>query len=207
MRSSRSFAVILVILFWAFTWSVAGWSQSPDPWAPYRSVAEIRMPRWTGSGTLVATSGGKGLVLSCRHVNPRVGMRARVRWLGVGAETIGVVVKVVRGRGFGTDLALLVTDIPGGVLPRTVAAFDPQNGPWRSVGYRDSRLLEATAERVDVRGNLLYLNSPYLGGMSGGPTFDRFGQVVAVVVASNGDTVGVSVDGEALHDMLREFAK
>jgi len=207
MRSAKTFAAVVFVLLWALSWKVCGWAQEVDPWQSYRNVVGLELPRWTGSGTLVATSGSKALILSCRHVNPRRGMVVTVNWRGLGAKTQGVVDYVERGRGFSTDLAVVITDLPAGATPQVVSKFDPAKGPWRSVGYRNGRFLEAFATEAEQKGSLIYLNSPYMGGQSGGPTFDSQGRVVAVVVASDGKTVGVSVDGAVLHKMLQRYAR
>lgn len=186
---------------------------SADPWDTYRSVCQIDVQKgsrtWQGSGTLVALNGEYGLILSCRHVNTVEGMPVTVSWYGAGnIKTAGVVHYSMPGKTFSTDLATVIAKVPSGIRPVPIAKFDTVSGPWYSVGYRGNVFLESIASRGSyVEPNLLYLNAPYLGGMSGGATFNRRGELVGVIVASDRFTLGVSTDGPALHDMLRAYMK
>jgi hypothetical protein len=190
--------------------------QAADAWQPYRSVCEIQVQQgarlgWTGSGTLVAKRDGMGLILSCRHVNKKVGLEVKIVWHGSKKQKVtGRVVHVVPGGGsdWGSDLAVVFAPVPDSLQPVPVAVFDPSAGPWRSVGYRDGRILETIATEGTARGSALVFNSGYLGGMSGGVTFDRYGRQVGVVVASNPEmTIGWSADGENMKQMLARFGR
>lgn len=216
---------VAVLTLWAVTSAVC---KASDPWEPYRAVCEIRVlnsrgaVRWTGSGTLVARTRAAdgqmiGLVNSCRHVNPEVGMKVLVVWHGWGIEkatdkppqSFGMVAHVVQGAGddWGTDLAVVMAPVPENIRPVPVARFDPANGPWMSAGYRGGKFYYVMATEAYAQGSAIVLNSPFVKGQSGGVTFDRFGRQVGVVVASNWSNVGWSADGENMANMLKQFGR
>ena len=181
-----------------------------DPWTPYRAVVQLSVAdgrqSWQGSATLIAKSGDYGLLLSCRHVCPKNKLPVKVLWPGYeNAKTQGQVLYSMQGDDYETDLALVVAKIPPGAIPVPMGVADPENGPFRSVGYRDKRLLESVATSAYHNGNLFVLNAPYLGGMSGGATFDKYGRVVAVIVASNMRSIGYSSDGKNMRDMIELY--
>lgn len=191
-----------------------------DQWAAYRSVVQLNLQEgrqaWQGSGVLVARSGDTGLILSCRHVNTKVGLKVKVTWHGAPGSgwpsgsitTVGKVVYSHKGDDLPTDLALVQAPIPPGVDAIPVVPFDSANGPWRSVGYRDNKLLVSEASGVEPgEDGLVVFNAPYLQGMSGGAVFDRYGRVVAVIVASDFKKIGIAVDGHRLHQMLSLFRR
>lgn len=203
-------AMVLVAL------SSVGTCAEPDPWLRYRSVVEIRVNQgraasWTGSGTLVAKRDGMGLVLSCRHVCTRVGLQVDVVWHGSKKQKVkGYVAHVVPGvaSDWGSDIALVLAPCPDSLVPVPVAKFDPRNGPWYGVGYRSGRFLESVATDGSARESALIFNRGYLGGMSGGCVFDRYGRQVGIVVASNAAmTVGWAADGVNLERALSQFGR
>lgn len=182
--------------------------EAPASYRPYRAVCHIDVGDAAGSGVLVGTrQDGTALVLSCRHVNQTVGQVVTVSWpLAGGQKSAGVVYEVIRGNGFDTDLALVVCQRPVGVDPIKVAAFDPAAGPFVGAGWRDGQLRIAVADVAALKGqSLIWLPSPFVGGMSGGALFNRKGEQVAVVVASDRVTWGVSCDGPLLHAMISKF--
>jgi len=196
--------LLQIFVFALFLYLVNG-ALAFDP--AYDAIAQVRAPEGQGSGTLIATrDDGTALVLSCRHVCGRIGNRVQLNWILSGGQTSsGVVWDVVPGAGFDTDLALVICDRPSGVLPRRVVPFQPQNGQWVSAGFRGGQLRYSVSSAARLQGSLLTLNSPFVGGMSGGPTFDRFGRVVGVVVASDRRSYGVSTDGDLLHNLIRKY--
>jgi len=178
-----------------------------DEWAPYRAVVQLELGKLQGSGTLIATKGEFGLILSARHVCMRVGNDVTIRWYGTGnVTTKGKVLHIVEGRTLDTDLALVLSKgIPPGVYPVPVATTDI-SGPWVCAGYRGGKFLVGYADEgyYDENG-LLVNNSPFVGGMSGGICFDRYGRHTAVIVASDRRDTGISSDGRNLRDMLRLY--
>jgi Trypsin-like peptidase domain len=176
---------------------------------PYRAVCQIDMQIsgicvTQGSGTLIAVSGTEGLVLSCRHVAECKGDKALVRWLGdSGTTTAGRVISVVPGGSYNNDLALLVATVPAGVLPKRIAKFDPDNGPWRCVGYRRGVLYECIAYEASESEGLITFNAAPIGGMSGGCMLDADGCVVGVVVGTNKKLLqGCAANGKYLSDLI-----
>jgi hypothetical protein len=180
--------------------------------SPYAAVCELRAPSHTGSGTLIGTNGDTALILSCRHVCERVGNQLTVRFPWAGNQQMpGRVEAIVAGGGFNTDLALLICKRPQNVQPVQVVSypndFDWSSGRWISAGWRSGQMRIATAERGKLDGGLLFLDSPFVGGQSGGATFDNYGRLVAVVVASDGFSVGVSVDGLELRRLIARYRR
>jgi hypothetical protein len=163
---------------------------------------------WQGSGTLIGLNGNRALVLTCRHVAEQVGNDVTCNWLWAGRQsTPGRVVAVVPGGGFDTDLALVVCGRPNGIAPMIVTSYAPAYGPWVSAGFRDGKLRYAFASSARYDGGLIRFPVPYVQGMSGGPCYDRYGRVIAVVVASDLETFGISVDGPRLQALVNQFRK
>jgi hypothetical protein len=211
----------LAILAWAlFGLFVAARVQSAEPYIypvpspvpasfkPYAPICHIRNGNISGSGTLIATRpDGSALVLSCRHVNQQVGNVVEISWPLAGGQTSpGVVWDVIPGDGFDTDIALVICEAPIGVSPVSVAKFDPRDGGYVAAGWRDGMLRVAPWPLAELRGqSLIWCNTPYIGGMSGGALFNRKGELVGVVVASDRVTWGVSVDGPLLHHTIAKY--
>jgi hypothetical protein len=180
----------------------------PEEYRQYKAICHIDVGWGSGSGTLIGTrEDGAALVLSCRHVNQKVGQVVTVTWpLAGGQQSAGVVYEVIPGNGFDTDLALVVCQRPVAVDPVKVTGFDPTAGPFVAAGWRDNRLRVAVADVAALRSQaLIWMPTPFIGGMSGGALFNRKGEQVAVVVASDRVTWGVSCDGPLLHVMIAKF--
>lgn len=185
---------------------------------PYRAVCELSVPGLgQGSGTLIAVREdlGLGIGLSCRHVcrKPYQEMTADWIWAGCG-KTKAVTLAVIDGRGFDTDMAVFVTEIPRGVKPVPVVTFNEDEGPWIAAGYRDNLLRVAgPTPRVNYNGRTIatkYLAGEpgghvFVGGMSGGPLFNSWGEIVGVVVASDDKTMSLCSDGPALKALVDRF--
>ena len=172
--------------------------------SPYSSIAQIKVGGGQGSGTLIAISDDEALVLSCRHVAESVDAAAKFEWLGVAGQiTTGRAIAVVPGQTFNNDLSLFVTSIPDGAKPVLIAKFDPENGPWRCVGWRGGQMYEAVADVGEEKDGLITFNSPWIQGQSGGPCFDKNNCIVGVIVGSDLKTYGVAADGKYLQELIR----
>ncbi len=178
-------------------------------------MAQLEMPRWSGSGTLVAVDGDKGLILTCRHVASRVGTDVKLQWVTNGMETEGEVVEVIpktsrKGlKRWGNDLALVEASIPEGIEPIPVAQFDPDNGPWTCIGFRQEAAYICVTNSAKRSGDAITLSALFWGGESGGAVLDKYGQLVGVIVASEdgSGSVGIAANGEALRSMLEKYGK
>lgn len=162
------------------------------------SVCEVAVSNgaitYRGSGTLVGfTKEGQAIVLSCRHVCEQVGNHVTLKWPQYGETSYGTVVHVEAGRTpeWSSDLALIVCDRPKGVDPVKVADFCPKCGPWVAIGWRNNQIRVAFAERATLVAGVIKVNSPFVGGQSGGALFDRYGRLVGVTVAAS-DEYGLS---------------
>jgi len=172
-----------------------------------------------GSGTLVGVAGDAALVLTCRHVTEREGYACELFWRN-GEKTNGWVASVpapVQGNEFSNDLALVICERPKGVKPVPVVKFNPDDGPFYSIGYRRGELLMAVSRTAKEPGDgLIRMSAPILPGLSGGLTCNRFGQQVGVCVGGEFDQdiegniiwIGdqsVSADGEHLTKLLEGY--
>lgn len=163
-----------------------------------------------GSGTLIGVAGDKGLVLTAGHVAMREGQQSTIRWRMTGKQKSTGTTLVVTDTTH--DLGLIICDRPNGIRPVPVAVFDAKCGPWLSLGYRDGKFWTASASGCGYRDGCMELNTPYVHGMSGGPTLDINGHLVGVVSAinaadENAATIGYSVDGPSLQTLLNQFRK
>lgn len=192
-------------------WLLVATQVVADTIAPYRSLCMIRTSSGQGSGTLIAKGqDGRGVILTCRHVASKIGDDVLVSflWAGGGETCSGAVVRVVKGRGFDTDLAIVLVDqVPAGIEPRRVVRLDKTKGPWIAAGFRGGvmRVTHPILTLLEHPNGLVTVPAPFVGGMSGGALFDKYGNVVAVVVASDFATTGIAADGDNLHRMVDEF--
>lgn len=180
----------------------------PAEFRHYKAICHIDTGWSEGSGTLVGTrDDGTALVLSCRHVNQKVGQVVTVTWpLAGGQQSAGVVYEVIPGSGFDTDLALVVCQRPAGVAPIGISAFDPEAGPFVGAGWRDGNLRVAVSDVAALHGqSIIFMPVPFIDGMSGGCLFNRHGEQVAVVVASDDVSWGKSCDGPLLKALINKY--
>lgn len=156
-----------------------------------------------GSGTLIAVDETSALVLTVKHVAERVGLPTVCNWNGVRCE--GTVLAVSPN----ADLALLRVKRPAGVRPVPVAAAAPDTGPFVMAGYPGydrEHLRWQQGTYVDHDSITLVVTCRPEPGMSGGATFNRYGQVVGAVSAY-GPANGYAGDGSALRALVAPYLK
>lgn len=209
MRTLRSFLVGALVAA-AFAAAFVAFA-SADGYDPYRAVCHLRVGGVQGSGTLIA-GGDSALVLSCRHVCQAPGLPVTVSWPAAGGQTTqGRVLEIVPGANFDTDLALVQCGVPTGVKPRTMARRQAdgqlRDSPFVAVGYRDGWMRTVCTNTAVRSGSLVGIPHPLVPGQSGGPLYDRFGNVVAVVVASDFRSVGVACDGLPLFNLIKKYRR
>lgn len=168
---------------------------------PYDSACQVRVGSSGGTGTLIGLKDGKALVLTVKHVAERKGQRAVCNW---GSQKMsGQVVAVHRK----ADIALLVVDAPEGIKPVAVAKAVPENAPFVMAGfpgYDRNTLRWQQGNFEDEDYSYLVITCRPEEGMSGGPTFDKYGRVVGAVSAYS-KTSGYAGDGDALVELLDAY--
>lgn len=156
-----------------------------------------------GSGTLIGVTQNEALVLTVQHVAERVGQTATCQFGDV--KVHGYVLATHPT----ADLALILVQRPPGIQPVPVAHATSANGPYYMAGYpgydRDT-LRYQRGDYVDQDSDTLVITCRPEKGMSGGPTFDRYGRVVGAVSAY-GPRYGYAGDGDALQALVRPYVK
>lgn len=156
-----------------------------------------------GSGTLIGVTKNEALVLTVAHVAERVNQTATCQW---GDQKCHGYVLAVSPT---ADLALILVQRPVGIAPVPVAHAEPENGPYYMAGFpgydRDTLRYQQGAY-VDHDHDTLVITCRPEKGMSGGPTFDRYGRVVGAVSAY-GLQHGYAGDGDALQALVKAYLK
>lgn len=132
-----------------------------------------------GSGTLIGLAGDKALVLTVQHVAEEVGAPAVCNWAN-NPPCKGTVLAVNAS----ADIALLIVDAPVGIQPVPVATATETSGPFTMAGYPGydrTTLRLQTGEFLEIDGETLTVKVRPEKGMSGGPCYDRYGNVCGAV--------------------------
>lgn len=206
---------LCVLLF-----AVAGFAAQP-----YEGIAKIYHGNaeqwdWTGTGSMVRLYHNDEycVIISVRHVGSEVGDEVELEWKSAGGQrTKGIVATVLPKSSrdgnytheqnvYQTDLCIILAKAPKGVKPLEYEKFDPSKGPFVSVGYRGKNMWVTIATQATDHKGLILTNTDFVGGMSGGPTLNKHGKIVAIVSASDdANNVGISVDGENLKKILEQY--
>ena len=179
-------------------------------WAvwPYDSVCEITADAEDGnvggSATLIAVSETQALILTCKHVVMHVDNHIMVYWAVTGERTIGRVVAVGTG-----DIAMCLCPRPKGLRPVPVRMPELSCGQFIvNVGFPDHQgVMEwQTGTTTGVDWNVLEYTCRPIPGMSGGATFDQYGNLVGVIqyYYRNG---GGSTSSISMMDFVEQFVK
>lgn len=177
----------------------------PQPWcAACKVTVNLRAGFGNGgSGTLIGVTQNEALVLTVQHVAEKVGQTATCEFGG----------QKVHGYVLAThptaDLALILVQRPVGINPVPVAHATSANGPYVMAGYPGydrNTLRFQTGNYVDQDSDTLVITCRPEKGMSGGPTFDRYGRVVGAVSAY-GLQYGYAGDGDALQELVRPYLR
>lgn len=177
---------------------LVGGEVSNDPAYPYSSIAELVHDNRDGtcdcgSGTLIAVSGDKALILTAAHVAGGKGNTFKVKWRKAGQESNGVCIDILHHTDFETDAALVLCDRPEGLTPVPMAPYDKAYGPWTNAGYGygeskengNGRLWVSYTTESEYKDGVIYGNGLFVGGMSGGACIDSRGYLVGI---TNGST-------------------
>ena len=194
----RSLLIALVL----FTSQVTAWGAYP-----YDSVAEIAAPSGDGgfsggSATLIAVSENHALLLTCWHVVERAGNTIDVNWAATGEIGQGTVLRVDSEQ----DIALCVCNRPKGLRPVPVTEPDKiKSGRLTNAGFPGlSGILEwQTGEIVSITDMRLFYTCRPVPGMSGGATFDKYGNLVGVITHYQLDG-GISASGNRMMRFIRD---
>ncbi len=156
-----------------------------------------------GSGTLIAANKTHGLVLTVKHVAERKGLKAACRWGDVTVR--GEVLDVHPD----ADVALLIVDVPKGVRPVPVALPTKDTGPFVMAGYPGydrNTLRFQVGQFKSLDEDTLTITCRPEQGMSGGPTYDRYGRVVGTVSAYS-RIDGLAGSGTDMMDLINKHMK
>ena len=174
---------------------------------PYDAVCDITVGRTGGSGTIIAVSETQALVLSCKHVIRRPGRYVKAYWPNVpgGFTSYGWSIDV----GGTQDIAAFITQRPPGVRPVRVQLPRIDSGPFTNVGFPSGGAgLEWQQGKFGSlsHSEFYYTVARPVPGMSGGATFDRFGNLVGVIVRY-GNSGGVSTSGSEMMEFVDRFRR
>jgi hypothetical protein len=172
-------------------------------------VAEIAVKKGArfngGSATLIAVSETQGLLLTCQHVVLAKDKEVFIRYRN-GTKSRGKVYSLAPN---GLDAALVICPRPEGINP--VPVVQPSSNSGQTIincGYpgndhvlRWQRGTTTSQNSVELR----YDVRP-IPGMSGGATFDEYGNLIAVVQFYN-RRGGGSTGGSGLRSYLAAFIK
>lgn len=180
-------------------------SAFPHPWSAACRVSVDINRRFSngGSGTLIGVTDDAALVLTVKHVAEQENLPATCQF---GDQKVrGYVLAVSKT----SDLAVLLVQRPKGIEPVPVAIAKPENGPYYMAGYPGydrERLRYQKGEYVEHDNDTLTVTCRPEKGMSGGPTFDKYGRCVGAVSAY-GVRHGYAGDGEALQALVEQYLK
>jgi len=171
---------------------------------PYDSACRVSIEHGArqvgGSGVLIAVEGERGLVLTVKHVALRAGNPAKCNWAG--QVCLGQVLAVHPN----ADVALLVVTKPKNVRPVPIARPSKETGPFVLVGfpgYDRKTMRYQVGDFAGLSEKTLTVTCRPEKGMSGGPTFDRYGRVVGTVSAySKFKQYGYVGSGDALVELV-----
>ena len=155
-------------------------------WAayPYSSVAEILVEVGNGynggSATLVAVSKSHALLLTAQHVVVRKGKTVHIRWPETQEQLVGEVVRI----GQGQDIALIMCPRPKNLYPvPVILPVIRESGPITNAGFPGSEgvLKWQQGEIISLSDTVLTYTCKPISGMSGGATFDKYGNLIGVI--------------------------
>ena len=177
----------------------------PHPWsAACQVMVHLRAGLANGgSGTLIGVTENEALVLTVKHVAERVGQTATCAWNGTKCHGYVLATSPT------ADLALILVQRPPGIQPVAVASATPTTGPFYMAGfpgYDRYTLRYQRGDYIEHDHDTLVVTCRPEKGMSGGPTFDRYGRVVGAVSAY-GLKEGYAGDGDALKALLEPYLK
>jgi hypothetical protein len=208
----RAYALCLLLAILTFRFTpvdsqipTASVSKFPQPWAAACKVTVNLRANLAngGSGTLIGVTQNEALVLTVAHVAERVNQTATCQW---GDQKCHGYVLAVSPT---ADLALILVERPVDIAPVPVAHATPENGPYYMAGFpgydRDT-LRYQRGNYADSDHDTLVITCRPEKGMSGGPTFDRYGRVVGAVSAY-GPRYGYAGDGDALQALVEAYLK
>jgi hypothetical protein len=198
---------VLGCLIWAATVAAVcgqctgGTCQVPQT-PPNPAVCRVRNDhaneRWYGSGTLIDTRDGKGLVITCWHIFREAQGTISVGFVG-GQRCSARLIAADQA----WDLAALEIDNPPTVTA-TIAADYPRPGEQLTAcGYGPDGYYRCVAgqalgyvrtSRTDTD-ETLELTGAAREGDSGGPVFNARGEVCAVLWGTDGRTIGATYCG------------
>lgn len=148
---------------------------------PYDSICQVISGRSGGSATLVAVSDTHALLLTCQHVVHKAGNNVYIHFTSTGEKLHGIVVEVGKN---GFDIALVLCPRPKGLRPVPVTLPNWRDtGCITNAGYPGltGTLEWQTGELRSLGTDVMTYTCRPIPGMSGGATFDQYGNLVGVI--------------------------
>ncbi len=174
---------------------------------PYSAVCEIAVEENGGynggSATLIAVSDDQALLLTCWHVVVKADNVVHIHWSATGEVSKGRVLKVDSEQ----DIAMVICPRPQGLRPVPVTLPDKQtSGTLTNVGFPGlsgyPEWQQGTIKSLDNQ--RLYYTCRPVPGMSGGCTFDQWGNQVGVITHYQVDG-GISASGVDMITFVGQF--
>jgi len=195
----RSFLVVLCLCV----------SSNVDAAYPYDSICEIVVSSGSqysgGSATLIAVSKNRALLLTCKHVVLKAGKKVYVHWAATSETSEGRVLRVGKKQ----DIAICIVPRPKGLRPIPIrlpkvgesiinAGFPGMTG---TLEWQTGKILSRSNSEITY-------NVRPIPGMSGGATFDAFGNQVGIITYyQTFGTGGGSASGVEMIKFIRNFVQ
>ncbi|MEZ6062715.1 MAG: serine protease [Planctomycetaceae bacterium] len=188
----------------------------PEQWNPMAATVRIRITEsdrtQVGSGTIIQSSPGYALVLTCAHIMDRAGDDALVEVDVFGEDESRIYLGEIVGHHIDSDVGL-ITIRPMKVLPFAQVDLSSdeiaKGDPVMSIGCNNGA--RPTSQQISVRDVNLYLGADHLicaiapiHGRSGGGLFDSAGRLIGVCSAANRKLDhGLYAGRGAIYEMLQ----